>query len=94
LELEARDAQRVERAENLLRLRLDLGGQTRQVFAGIKSAYDPEKLKGRLTVMVANLQPRMMRFGEWQRRVLAARGDGPGLFLLSPDGAQPGMKVK
>ena len=74
---------------------LDLGGETRQVFAGIKSAYDPEKLKGRLTVMVANLQPRKMRFGESQGMVLAASGDGPGLFLLSPDeGAQPGMKVK
>jgi methionyl-tRNA synthetase len=89
------DAQHVEGAEKLLRLQLDLGGETRQVFAGIKSAYDPEKLKGRLTVMVANLQPRKMRFGESQGMVLAASGDGPGLFLLSPDeGAQPGMKVK
>jgi len=89
------DAQQVEGAEKLLRLQLDLGGETRQVFAGIKSAYDPEKLKGRLTVMVANLQPRKMRFGESQGMVLAASGDGPGIFLLSPDeGAQPGMKVK
>jgi methionyl-tRNA synthetase len=89
------DAQHVEGAEKLLRLQLDLGGETRQVFAGIKSAYDPEKLKGRLTVMVANLQPRKMRFGESQGMVLAASGEGPGLFLLSPDeGAQPGMKVK
>jgi methionyl-tRNA synthetase len=89
------DAQHVEGAEKLLRLQLDLGGETRQVFAGIKSAYDPEKLKGRLTVMVANLQPRKMRFGESRGMVLAASGDGPGLFLLSPDdGAQPGMKVK
>jgi len=89
------DAQHVEGAEKLLRLQLDLGGETRQVFAGIKSAYDPEKLKGRLTVMVANLQPRKMRFGESQGMVLAASGDGPGIFLLSPDeGAQPGMKVK
>jgi methionyl-tRNA synthetase len=89
------DAQHVEGAEKLLRLQLDLGGETRQVFAGIKSAYDPEKLKGRLTVMVANLQPRKMRFGESQGMVLAASGEGPGIFLLNPDeGAQPGMRVK
>jgi methionyl-tRNA synthetase len=89
------DAQHVEGAEKLLKLQLDLGGETRQVFAGIKSAYDPEQLKGRLTVMVANLQPRKMRFGESQGMVLAASGEGPGIFLLSPDsGAQPGMKVK
>jgi methionyl-tRNA synthetase len=89
------DAQHVEGAEKLLKLQLDLGGETRQVFAGIKSAYDPEKLKGRLTVMVANLQPRKMRFGESQGMVLAASGEGPGIFLLSPDdGAHPGMRVK
>ena len=89
------DAQHVEGADKLLRLQLDLGGETRQVFAGIKSAYDPEQLKGRLTVMVANLQPRKMRFGESQGMVLAASGEGPGIFLLSPDdGAQPGMRVK
>jgi methionyl-tRNA synthetase len=89
------DAQHVEGAEKLLRLQLDLGGESRQVFAGIKSAYDPDRLKGRLTVMVANLQPRKMRFGESQGMVLAASGEGPGIFLLSPDdGAQPGMKVK
>ncbi|MCC7547721.1 MAG: methionine--tRNA ligase [Burkholderiales bacterium] len=89
------DAQHVEGADKLLRLQLDLGGEMRQVFAGIKSAYDPEKLKGRLTVMVANLQPRKMRFGESQGMVLAASGEGPGIFLLDPDdGAQPGMRVK
>ena len=89
------DAQHVEGAEKLLKLQLDIGGETRQVFAGIKSAYDPESLKGRLTVMVANLQPRKMRFGESQGMVLAASGEGPGIFLLSPDsGAQPGMRVK
>ena len=65
------DAQHVEGAEKLLKLQLDIGGETRQVFAGIKSAYDPESLKGRLTVMVANLQPRKMRFGESQGMVLA-----------------------
>ena len=90
------DAQHVEGADKLLKLQLDMGGgETRQVFAGIKSAYDPEKLNGRLTVVVANLQPRKMRFGESQGMVLAASGEGPGIFLLSPDdGAQPGMRVK
>jgi methionyl-tRNA synthetase len=89
------NAEHVEGAEKLLKLTLDIGAETRQVFAGIKSAYDPDKLKGRLTVMVANLQPRKMRFGESQGMVLAASGDSPGIFLLSPDdGAQPGMKVK
>ena len=88
-------AEHVEGAEKLLKLQLDIGTETRQVFAGIKSAYDPATLVGRLTVMVANLQPRKMRFGESQGMVLAASGEGPGIFLLSPDdGAQPGMKVK
>ena len=64
------------------------------MFAGIKSAYDPEKLKGRLTVMVANLAPRKMKFGLSEGMVLAA-GDGSGLYLLGPDeGAQPGMRIK
>jgi methionyl-tRNA synthetase len=89
------DAEHVEGADKLLRLTLDIGSETRQVFAGIKSAYNPEALKGRMTVMVANLKPRKMRFGESQGMVLAASGDGPGIFLLSPDdGAQPGMKVR
>ncbi len=88
-------AEHVEGADKLLKLQLDIGNETRQVFAGIKSAYDPAKLVGRLTVMVSNLQPRKMRFGESQGMVLAASGEGPGIFLLSPDdGAQPGMKVK
>jgi methionyl-tRNA synthetase len=64
------------------------------VFAGIKSVYDPAVLKGRLTVMVANLAPRKMKFGISQGMVLAASGDTPGLYLLSPDsGATPGMKI-
>ena len=89
------NAEHVEGADKLLRLELDIGTEKRQVFAGIKSAYDPEALKGRLTVMVANLKPRKMRFGESQGMVLAASGDGPGIFLLSPDdGAEPGMKVR
>src|SRR4029079_15697559 len=87
---------RGEGAARLWRLTLDVGARgTRQVFAGIKSAYDPATLKGRLTVMVANLAPRKMKFGMSEGMVLAASGDAPGLFILSPDsGAQPGMKVK
>jgi methionyl-tRNA synthetase len=89
------EAQRVEGADKLLKLTLDLGGETRTVFAGIKPAYDPAQLAGRLTVLVANLAPRKMKFGVSEGMVLAASGEGPGLFLLSPDkGAQPGMRVK
>jgi methionyl-tRNA synthetase len=90
------NAEHVEGAEKLLKLTLDIGeAQPRTVFAGIKSAYDPEKLKGRLTVMVANLAPRKMKFGLSEGMVLAASGDAPGLFILSPDdGAQPGMRIK
>ncbi len=90
------EASHVEGADKLLRLSLDLGPMgTRQVFAGIKSAYDPETLKGRLIVMVANLAPRKMKFGVSEGMVLAASGDEIGAFLLSPDsGAQPGMKVR
>ena len=89
------DAEPVEGADRLLKLTLDLGGTTKTVFAGIKSAYDPERLKGRLTVAVANLAPRKMKFGVSEGMVLAASGDGPGIYLLSPDsGAEPGMRVK
>lgn len=90
------NAQHVEGADKLLQLTLDLGGETRNVFAGIKSAYsDPEKLIGRNTVMVANLAPRKMKFGMSEGMVLAAGPGGEDIFLLSPDdGAQPGMKVK
>jgi methionyl-tRNA synthetase len=89
-------AEHVEGAQKLLRLTLDVGEEkTRNVFAGIKDAYTPEQLLNRLTVMVANLAPRKMRFGVSEGMVLAA---GPGkkdLFLLSPDdGAQPGMRLK
>ena len=88
------NAELVEGADKLLKLTLDIGTEQRTVFAGIKSAYDPEKLKGRLTVMVANLAPRKMKFGLSEGMVLAA-GDGIGLYLLSPDeGAQPGMRIK
>ncbi|CAH1904040.1 methionine--tRNA ligase [Candidatus Nitrotoga sp. HW29] len=90
------NAEHVEGAEKLLKLTLDIGeAQPRTVFAGIKSVYDPEKLKGRMTVMVANLAPRKMKFGLSEGMVLAASGDAPGLFILSPDdGAQPGMRIK
>src|SRR6266581_894909 len=88
-------AEHVDGADKLLKLTLDVGNGTRTVFAGIKSVYDPAKLEGRLTVMVANIAPRKMKFGVSEGMVLAASGEGPGLFLLSPDsGAQPGMKVK
>ncbi|MEW6169665.1 MAG: methionine--tRNA ligase [Pseudomonadota bacterium] len=89
-------AEQVEGADKLLRLQLDLGPLgTRQVFAGIKSAYAPETLVGRLTVVVANLAPRKMKFGLSEGMVLAASGAGTAPFLLYPDeGAEPGMKVK
>ncbi len=90
------NAEHVEGAEKLLKLTLDIGEEKpRTVFAGIKSAYDPAKLVGRMTVMVANLAPRKMKFGLSEGMVLAASSDAPGLFILSPDeGAHPGMRVK
>ncbi|KAF0814240.1 Methionine--tRNA ligase [Andreprevotia sp. IGB-42] len=88
------NAQHVEGAEKLLQLTLDLGCETRNVFAGIKSAYKPEDLIGKHTVMVANLAPRKMKFGLSEGMVLAAGGDG-GLYILEPhEGAKPGMRVK
>jgi methionyl-tRNA synthetase len=88
-------AEHVEGADKLLQLTLDLGGETRNVFAGIKSAYKPEYLEGKLTVMVANLAPRKMRFGLSEGMVLAAGPGGKDLFILHPeDGATAGMKVK
>ncbi|HEA25822.1 MAG TPA: methionine--tRNA ligase [Ectothiorhodospiraceae bacterium] len=88
-------AEHVDGADKLLRLELDLGGDRRQVFAGIKSAYQPDELVGRLTVMVANLAPRKMRFGLSEGMVLAAGPGGEEIFILSPDsGAQAGMRVK
>jgi len=99
------DAQHVDGADKLIRLQLDIGEtdeagspKPRQVFAGIKSAYDPAALVGRLTVMVANLAPRKMKFGMSEGMVLAASdadGKNAGLYILSPDdGAAPGMRVK
>ena len=88
-------AEHVKKADKLLQLTLDLDGETKNVFAGIKSAYQPEDLEGKLTVMVANLAPRKMRFGMSEGMVLAAGPGGEDLFILNPDdGALPGMKVK
>ena len=93
------NAEHVEKADKLLKLTLALdsqeNGETRQVFAGIKSAYQPEDLIGKHTVMVANLAPRKMRFGMSEGMVLAAGPGGKDLWILNPDdGAQPGMRVK
>ncbi|MCL2310727.1 MAG: methionine--tRNA ligase [Proteobacteria bacterium] len=89
-------AEAVEGSDKLLKLTLDIGEEkTRTVFAGIKSAYAPEQLIGRLTAMVVNLAPRKMKFGVSEGMVLAASGETPGIYLLQPDsGAQPGMKIK
>jgi methionyl-tRNA synthetase len=88
-------ADHVEGADKLLRLTLSLGDENKQVFAGIKSAYQPQDLVGKLTVMVANLAPRKMRFGVSEGMVLAAGPGGKELFLLEPHpGAKPGMQVK
>jgi methionyl-tRNA synthetase len=87
-------AEPVDGADKLLKLTLDLGGETRSVFAGIKSAYEPETLEGRLVITVANLRPRKMRFGLSEGMVLAAGPGGEDIFLLSADaGAEPGMRV-
>ena len=89
------NAEHVDGADKLLKLTLDIGLDNRQVFAGIKSAYAPEDLIGKLTVMVANLAPRKMRFGLSEGMVLAAGPGGKDLFILNPDaGALPGMRVK
>ena len=88
-------ADHVEGADKLLQLTLNLGDSQKQVFAGIKSKYSPEDLVGKLTVMVANLAPRKMRFGISEGMVLAAGPGGDDIYLLEPHtGAKPGMKVK
>ncbi|WNC74089.1 methionine--tRNA ligase [Thalassotalea psychrophila] len=87
-------AEHVEKADKLLRIEVDLGGETRQIFAGIKSAYQPEDLVGKLTVVVANLAPRKMRFGMSEGMIIAAGPGGKDIFILNPDdGAQPGQRV-
>ena len=90
-------ATHVEGADKLLQLTLDIGGESRKVFAGIKSAYNPQKLIGRQVVLVANLAPRKMRFGISEGMVLAASGsdDDAGIYLIQPDtDAEPGMRVR
>ena len=89
-------AEAVDGADKLLRLTLDIGDERRNVFSGIKSAYpDPAQLEGRLTMMVANLKPRKMRFGVSEGMVMAAGPGGEEIYLLSPDsGAKPGQRIK
>jgi methionyl-tRNA synthetase len=88
-------AETVEGADKLLRLRVDLGGSERTIFAGIRAAYEPAQLIGKHIVVVANLKPRKMRFGLSEGMLLAASGDTPGVFVVGPDaGATPGMRVK
>ncbi|KAA0946711.1 methionine--tRNA ligase [Pseudomonas sp. ANT_H14] len=89
-------AEAVEGADKLLRLTLDIGDEQRNVFSGIKSAYpDPARLEGRLTMMIANLKPRKMRFGISEGMVMAAGPGGEEIYLLSPDsGAKPGQRIK
>jgi methionyl-tRNA synthetase len=87
-------AKRVEKSDRLLQLTLDIGNETRNVFAGLANAYKPEDLEGKLTVMVANLAPRKMRFGISEGMVLAAGSGETEIFVLHPDsGATPGMRV-
>ncbi len=87
-------ASRVEKSDKLLQLTLDIGSETRNVFAGISNAYDPDDLVGKLTVMVANLAPRKMRFGVSEGMVLAAGSGETEIYILHPDtGAKPGMRV-
>lgn len=88
------DAKAVEKSNKLLQLTLDIGSETRNVFAGISSAYEPEQLIGKQVIMVANLAPRKMRFGVSEGMVLCAGSEEDGLFVLHPDsGAKPGMRV-
>lgn len=90
------EAEAVEGADKLLRLKVDIGGETRQIFAGIKTSYQPEQLIGKQVIIVANLAPRKMRFGLSEGMVIVASGSDDGrLYLVSPEnGASPGMKVK
>ena len=94
------DCEHVDGSDKLLRLSLDVGeGRLRNVFSGIKSAYKPEDLKGKLTVLVANLAPRKMKFGVSEGMVLAASAadekTDPGIYILEPwPGAQPGMRIR
>ena len=88
------EAGHVEGSDKLLQFKVDLGGETRNIFSGIKSAYDPEKLVGRLTIVVANLAPRKMRFGTSEGMILCAGSGDDEIYLLQPDsGAKPGMRI-
>jgi methionyl-tRNA synthetase len=88
------EARAVEGSDKLLQLTLDLGQGRRNVYSGIRANYAPEQLAGRLVLMIANLEPRKMRFGVSEGMVLCAGSDAAGFFLLAPDsGAQPGMQV-
>ncbi len=88
------ECEAVPKADKLLKFKLDIGGETRQVFSGIKSAYKPEDLVGKHTVMVANLKPRKMKFGMSEGMILAAGPGGKEIWILEPhEGAQPGMRV-
>jgi methionyl-tRNA synthetase len=85
----------VDKSDKLLQLTLDIGAETRNVFAGISAAYTPEQLEGKLTVMVANLAPRKMRFGVSEGMVLAAGSGDDEIYVLNPDdGAKPGMRIR
>ena len=88
------EASHVEGSDKLLQFTVDLGGETRNIFSGIKSAYDPEQLVGRLTIVVANLAPRKMRFGTSEGMILCAGSGDDEIYLLQPDsGAKPGMRI-
>ncbi|MFI4955490.1 MAG: methionine--tRNA ligase subunit beta, partial [Gammaproteobacteria bacterium] len=89
------NAEEVPEADKLIKLTIDLGGEQRTIFAGIKAAYSPEQLIGKLTVVVANLQPRKMRFGLSSGMVLATGPGGKDIWIIEPNaGAEPGMRVK
>ena len=88
-------AEQVEGSDKLLQLTVDIGDETRNILAGIKSAYAPEDLEGQLTLVIANLAPRKMRFGTSEGMVLAAGPGGKDIWILTPDkGAIAGMRVK
>ena len=89
------DAENVEEADKLIKITVDLGDEQRTIFAGIKGLYEEENLIGRNIVVVANLEPRKMRFGISEGMLLAAGDDQNGVFLVAPDtGASPGMRVR
>jgi len=89
------DAENVEEADKLIKITADLGNDKQTIFAGIKGFYEAEDLIGRNIIVVANLEPRKMRFGVSEGMLLAAGDDQNGVFLVAPDaGALPGMRVR